>query len=77
MVGKETVHVDESRSPKMYSPLIDRQALARQETSSLLKRVFHNKPTMLMSNMVDEGNITNEDLDEMIRMLQKAKEERS
>lgn len=77
MIAKGTVHVDESISPKAYSPLIDRQSLARQETSSLLKRVFHNKPTMLMSNMVDEGNITNEDLDEMIRMLQKAKEERS
>ena len=76
MAAKGTVHVDESSSPKTYTPLIDRQSLARQETSSLLKRVFHNKPTMLMSNMVDEGNITDEDLDEMIRMLQKAKEER-
>ena len=77
MISKGTVRVDESNSPKTYTPLADRQALAQQETRSLLKRVFHNKPTMLMSNMVDGGNITDEDLDEMIRLLQKAKEERS
>lgn len=77
MISKGTVRVDESSSPKTYTPLADRQALAQQETRSLLKRVFHNKPTMLMSNMVDGGNITDEDLEEMIRLLQKAKEERS
>ena len=77
MIAKGTVQMNESSSPKIYMPLIDRQALARQETTSLLKRVFHNQPTMLMSNMVEVGNITDEDLEEMIRILQKAKEERA
>ncbi len=77
MIAKGTVRVDESVYPKTYSPLVDRRTLGQQETKSLLKRLFRGNPTMLMSNMVDSGSITDEDLDEMIRLLQKAKEERA
>ena len=76
MIAKGTVDVDEAAFPKTYRPLIDRQALAQQETRSLLKRLFKGSPTMLMSNMVEDG-ISAQDLDEMIRLLQKAKEDRS
>lgn len=77
MIAKGTVCVDETVSPKTYRPLIDRQALAQQETRSLLKRLFKGSPTMLMSNMVESATLTNQDLDEMIRLLQKEKEERA
>lgn len=76
MIAKGTVDVDEAAFPKTYRPLIDRQALAQQETRSLLKRLFKGSPTMLMSNMVEDG-ISAHDLDEMIHLLQKAKEDRS
>ncbi|NLI22796.1 MAG: BlaI/MecI/CopY family transcriptional regulator [Clostridiales bacterium] len=77
MIAKGTVRVDESVYPKTYRPQIDREQLARQETRSLLRRLFKGSPTMLMSNMVEDAGITDQDLDEMIRLLQKAKEERS
>lgn len=77
MIAKGTVRVDETVSPKTYTPLVERKALARQETKSLLKRLFKGSHTMLMSNMVEEGGITDDELDEMIRLLQKRKEERS
>lgn len=77
MIAKGTVCVDESVTPKTYRPLIDRQALAQQETKSLLKRLFRGSPTMLMSNMVEDADLSEHDLDEMIRLLQKAKEERA
>ncbi|MEA5016918.1 MAG: BlaI/MecI/CopY family transcriptional regulator [Candidatus Limiplasma sp.] len=77
MITKGTVLVDETVFPKTYAPLVEREALAKQETKSLLKRLFQGSHTMLMSNMVEEGNLTNDELDEMIRLLQKAKEERS
>jgi predicted transcriptional regulator len=76
MIAKGTVRVDETVYPKTYVPLVDRRTLGQQETKSLLKRLFRGNPTMLMSNMVDSGSVTSEDLDEMIRLLQKAKEER-
>ncbi len=77
MIAKGTVRADETVAPKTYAPLVERQALARQETKSLLKRLFRGSPTMLMSNMVEDADLTAEDLDEMIRLLQKAKGERS
>lgn len=77
MIAKGTVSVDETVFPKTYTPMVERKALAKQETKSLLKRLFKGSHTMLMSNMVEEGEVTNDELDEMIRLLQKMKEERS
>jgi len=77
MIAKGTVRADETVTPKTYAPLVDRQALAKQETKSLLKRLFKGNATMLMSNMVENADLSTEDLDEMIRLLQKAKGERS
>lgn len=77
MIAKGTVSVDETVFPKTYTPLVDRQALAKQETKSLLKRLFRGSSTMLMSNMVEVGNPSDDELDEMIAYLQKIKEERS
>ena len=77
MNAKGTVCVDDTVSPKTYRPLVNREALAQQETRSLIKRLFKGSPTMLMSNMVEDANLTEQDLDEMIRLLQKQKEERA
>lgn len=77
MIAKGTVSVDETVFPKTYMPLVDQKALATQETVSLLRRLFKGSHTMLMSNMVEEGSVTNDELDEMIRLLQKIKGERS
>lgn len=76
MITKGTIRVDESVFPKTYAPLVERDALARQETRSLLKRLFGGSATMLMSNMVEQDGVSDDELDEMIRLLQKKKEER-
>lgn len=76
MITKGTIRVDESVFPKTYTPLVERDALARQETKSLLKRLFGGSATMLMSNMVEQGGMSDDELDEMISLLQKKKEER-
>ena len=75
MIAKGTVCADESAFPKKYTPLVERDVLASQETKSLLKRLFKGNPTMLMNNMVEEGYVTDEDLDKIILLLQKKKGE--
>lgn len=77
MAAKGTVSVNEGVFPKTYAPLAERQALERQETKSLLKRLFKNSPATFVSNMVESGAVSDQELDEMIRLLQKTKEERS
>jgi predicted transcriptional regulator len=76
MIAKGTVQVDETAFPKTYTPIVEQGAIASQETKSLLKRLFKGSPTMLMTNMVEDGNVTDKELDDMIRLLQKKKEER-
>ena len=77
MIAKGTVSVNETVFPKTYTPLVERSALAKQETKNLIARLFKGSHTMLMSNMVEDGGIPGDELDEMIRLLQRAKEERS
>ncbi len=76
MIVKGTVSVDEAVFPKTYAPLVTRQAIERQEAQGLLKRLFKGSPTTFVSNLVETGSVSDEELDEMIRLLQKAKEER-
>lgn len=76
MIAKGTVSVDETVHPKTYTPLVEREALAKQETKSLIKRLFGGSATMLMSNMVEQGGVSDDELDDMIQLLQKMKEER-
>lgn len=76
MIAKGTASADESLHPKTYTPLVAREALAKQETKSLLKRLFGGSATMLMSNMVEQGGVSDDELDDIIQLLQKMKEER-
>lgn len=76
MIAKGTICVDESVYPKTYAPLVSQEVIASQETKSLLKRLFKGSATMLMSNMVEDGDMTAEELEEVIHLLQKRKEER-
>lgn len=77
MKAKGTVSVDEAVFPKTYAPLVAREALVKQETKSLVQRLFGGSHALLMSNMVEEDDVTDDELDEMIRLLQKIKDERS
>lgn len=77
MIAKGTVRADETVYPKAYTPLVAEGEVASQETKSLLKRLFKGSPTMLVHNMVEDADVTDEELDEMIRLLEQKKGERT
>ena len=72
MQEKHTVAVDESGDVKMYSPLITREEASRMQTKKLLNRVFSGKASLLINHLVDSGEITLKEMDELMDMLHKS-----
>ena len=72
MQEKHTVAVDESGDVKMYSPLITREEASQMQTKKLLNRVFSGKASLLINHLVDSGEITLKEMDELMDMLHKS-----
>ena len=72
MQEKHTVAVDESGDVKMYSPLITREEASQMQTKKLLSRVFSGKASLLINHLVDSGEITLKQMDELMEMLHKS-----
>lgn len=71
--GKGAVRHD-GKTPKGFSPLLPRQDAERQETEHFLERVYRGRLGLMMSAMVDNNALTQEDIDELTAILENAKE---
>ena len=71
MQEKGTVAVDESGDVKRYSPLLSQEEASSQETKKLLSHVFSGKASLLINHLVDSGEITLKEMDELMDMMRK------
>ena len=71
MQEKGTVAVDESGDVKRYSPLLSQEEASSQETKKFLSHVFSGKASLLINHLVDSGEITLREMDELMDMMRK------
>lgn len=64
----------DGRTPKGYSPTLRQEDAARSETRSFLDKVYGGRLGLMMSAMVDARALSQEDIDELTAILEKAKE---
>ena len=69
MQEKGTVSVDETGPVKMYTPLVSREAARSDQTHKLLNRVFSGNASLLMNTLVDSGEITVKEMEELVELL--------
>ena len=74
MLEKGTIAMDDSGPVRRYTPAIAKEDVAREETRSLLRRLFSGKASLLVSNLVEEGQLSEEDLSELMAMIRSKKE---
>lgn len=74
MNQKGTVRVDETGSVKRYHPAIDKEKVMGEQTDTLLHRLFSGKASLLVTNLVERGNMTEEEMRQIIKILQDASE---
>ena len=71
---KGTITMDDSGSVRHYAPAMAKEDVAREQTHSLLKRMFSGKATLLVSNLVEDGELTEDDLRELLDVLDDKKD---
>ena len=69
MVEKGSISVDESDRAKKYTPLISREEASSEETHKFLSHVFNGKASLLVNHLVDTGDLTASDLQEILDVL--------
>ena len=69
MQEKGTVAVDETGPVKTYTPLIKREDAVQQQTRKLLNHVFSGRASLLVQNLVDTGEITVKEVEELLSMI--------
>ena len=74
MQEKGTVAVDESGDVKRYSPLMTQEEASAQQTKKLLDNVFSGRASLLINHLVDSGEITLKEMDELMDMMKKKTE---
>lgn len=72
MTDKGAVSMDDSGRAKKYTPLITREEASAEETHKLLNPVFRGKASLLVNQLVDNGHLSAEDLQEILNALHNA-----
>ncbi len=75
LVEKGVVACDESGVLNRYTPLIEREDAALQETESFLKRVYKGSVGMMLSAMTKKQELSKEEIEELREILRQAESE--
>ena len=74
MQEKGSVNVDETGSVKRYYPRVSREEASKEQTQKLLKRVFSGKASLLIHNLIDTGEMTVDEMQDLLDMLRKGED---
>lgn len=74
MQEKGSVEVDESGNVKRYYPRVTREQASHEQTQKLLSRVFSGKASLLLHNLIDSGEMTVDEMQEVLDLLRQDRE---
>ena len=69
MIEKGSIRVEEGGPVKQYFPLISREEASSNETKKLLSHVFSGKASLLVQNLVDSGEISLKEMEELMALI--------
>lgn len=72
--SKGALTYQEGGRARLYSPVIPREQAALQETESLLRRVYRGSVGMMVNTLADGRGLSQEDIDALTAILEKARE---
>ena len=71
LTEKGAVSVESNGYVNLYTPLISKEEATAFETRKLVNRAFGGQPAMLVSNLVDSGDMTVDELQGLLDMIRK------
>lgn len=69
MLEKGAIHVDESGKMRQYSAVWSKEETVREETHSILERVYKGDLMLMVSNAVREQKLSEEEIKDLKEML--------
>ena len=69
LVKKEAVGFEPQGRRYLYSALVSQESCVQRQTRSFLDRVFGGALAPMVANLVDQGEVADEDLEALRRML--------
>ena len=69
MTEKGAVSMDDSGRAKKYVPLITREEASTVETHKFLDHVFKGKASLLVNHLVDSGDLSANDLQQILDIM--------
>jgi len=72
MVKKQILYYEEGEKAKQYFPNVSREDCAAAETESLLDRVYKGSVSMMLSTLIRNKNLSDNDIKELYEILEEA-----
>jgi len=73
MQQKGTVLICEDGPVKTYSPAVEKARVAQEQTQTLVSRLFRGRVSLLMHELVSQGELSQEELTELETIIAQAK----
>ena len=71
MKAKGTVNIDETGPVKLYTPAVSRERVAQEQTQTLLKRLFGGRPSVMVSELMEQGRLDETEIEALRKLLSK------
>lgn len=76
METKHLVHCQQEGRAKVYTAAIDRKETSVSESISFIDKVFHGKTGLMVSNLVEDNKLSDDEIDELMNILEQKKRTR-
>jgi BlaI family penicillinase repressor len=63
------IRIDKQVSPNVCTPLITQQEYQSVERKSFIQNVYNGSLSLLLTNIIEEENLTEQDIDELKKIL--------
>lgn len=72
---KGLIDIEPDSSPYVYYPLVSKDACRKHETKTFFQKVYNGSLKLLISNFINEADLTEDDIDELMKILKNRKKE--
>ncbi|MCX7708678.1 MAG: BlaI/MecI/CopY family transcriptional regulator [Clostridia bacterium] len=76
LVNKKAVEIDAGYSPYICKPLISQNEVRKEESKSFLKKVYDGSLNLMLTNMVDDEKLSDNEIEELKKILDNMKDRR-
>lgn len=73
LVNKKAIKIEEGSSPYICYPIISKEEYTQKEYKSFLKKVYNGSLNLMLSNIVEENELSEEDIEELKQILDNSK----